>query len=111
MSSSYIYTMYKLSRTHPPDKTVLKDINLSFYPGAKIGVRGHHGSGPPSMPVNASGVSKPPCGPSQELTGSYHSSSDCAFSATPPPEAVMDGIPRPMGTFASVLPATGIGGF
>src|SRR3954462_12522891 len=45
MSSSYIYTMYKLSRTHPPDKTVLKDINLSFYPGAKIGVLGLNGSG------------------------------------------------------------------
>jgi ATP-binding cassette ChvD family protein len=37
--------MYKLSRTHPPDKTVLKDINLSFYPGAKIGVLGLNGSG------------------------------------------------------------------
>ena len=45
MSSSYIYTMYKLSRTHPPDKTVLKDINLSFFPGAKIGVLGLNGSG------------------------------------------------------------------
>src|SRR4051794_29627953 len=45
MSSQYIYTMYKLSRTHPPDKTVLKDINLSFYPGAKIGVLGLNGSG------------------------------------------------------------------
>jgi sulfate-transporting ATPase len=45
MSSQYIYTMYKLSRTHPPDKTVLKDINLSFYPGAKIGVLGLNGTG------------------------------------------------------------------
>jgi ATP-binding cassette ChvD family protein len=45
MSSQYIYTMYKLSRTHPPDKTVLKDINLSFFPGAKIGVLGLNGSG------------------------------------------------------------------
>src|SRR5919112_4623248 len=45
MSSQYIYTMYKLSRTHPPDKTVLKDISLSFYPGAKIGVLGLNGSG------------------------------------------------------------------
>mgnify|MGYP002402466987 CR=1 FL=1 len=45
MSSSYIYTMYKLSRTHPPDKTVLKDISLSFYPGAKIGVLGLNGTG------------------------------------------------------------------
>src|SRR5213596_1396897 len=41
----YIFTMYKLSRTHPPDKQVLKDISLSFLPGAKIGVLGLNGSG------------------------------------------------------------------
>ncbi|MDA0168960.1 energy-dependent translational throttle protein EttA [Solirubrobacter taibaiensis] len=45
MSSSYIYTMYKLSRTHPPSKTVLKEVTLSFYPGAKIGVLGLNGTG------------------------------------------------------------------
>src|SRR4051812_33319607 len=45
MSSQYIFTMYKLSRTHPPDKQVLKDISLSFMPGAKIGVLGLNGSG------------------------------------------------------------------
>jgi len=44
-SGEYIYTMYKLSRVHPPDKTVLKDISLSFYPGAKIGVLGLNGTG------------------------------------------------------------------
>src|SRR3954451_354388 len=43
--SQYIFTMYKLSRTHPPDKQVLKDISLSFMPGAKIGVLGLNGSG------------------------------------------------------------------
>src|ERR671929_2316649 len=41
----YIFTMYKLSRVHPPDKTVLKDISLSFLPGAKIGVLGLNGTG------------------------------------------------------------------
>src|SRR5215204_2442538 len=45
MSSQYIYSMYKLSRTHPPDKRVLEDISLSFLPGAKIGVLGPNGSG------------------------------------------------------------------
>src|SRR5262249_34113585 len=44
-SGEYIYTMYKLSRVHPPDKTVLKDISLSFFPGAKIGVLGLNGTG------------------------------------------------------------------
>src|SRR6058998_2475639 len=37
--------MYKLSRTHPPDKQVLRDISLSFLPGAKIGVLGLNGTG------------------------------------------------------------------
>ena len=45
MSSQYIYSMYRLNRTHPPDKQVLKDISLSFFPGAKIGVLGLNGSG------------------------------------------------------------------
>src|ERR1700742_249217 len=45
MSSQYVFTMYKLSRVHPPDKEVLRDISLSFLPGAKIGVLGLNGSG------------------------------------------------------------------
>jgi sulfate-transporting ATPase len=45
MSSEFIYTMYKVSRTHPPDQQVLTDISLSFYPGAKIGVLGYNGAG------------------------------------------------------------------
>jgi len=45
MSSQPIFTMYKLSRVHPPDKRVLVDISLSFLPGAKIGVLGANGSG------------------------------------------------------------------
>jgi energy-dependent translational throttle protein EttA len=45
MSTQYIFTMYKLSRVHPPDKRVLEDISLSFLPGAKIGVLGSNGAG------------------------------------------------------------------
>jgi energy-dependent translational throttle protein EttA len=45
MSSQPIFTTYKLSRAHPPDKRVLEDISLSFLPGAKIGVLGPNGSG------------------------------------------------------------------
>jgi len=44
-AGQYIYTMHGLSRTHPPDKQVLKDISLSFMPGAKIGVLGLNGAG------------------------------------------------------------------
>jgi ATP-binding cassette ChvD family protein len=45
MSTQYIFTMHRLTRVHPPDKTVLKDITLAFLPGAKIGVLGLNGSG------------------------------------------------------------------
>ncbi len=41
--------MYKVGRFHPPDRDVLKDISLSFYPGAKIGVIGPNGSGKSSL--------------------------------------------------------------
>ncbi len=37
--------MHRLSRLHPPDKTVLNDITLAFFPGAKIGVLGYNGAG------------------------------------------------------------------
>src|SRR3978361_1810194 len=45
MSAQYIFTTHKLSRRHPPDKQVLTDVSLSFYPGAKIGVLGYNGAG------------------------------------------------------------------
>src|SRR5438874_12349565 len=45
----YIYTMKGLGKVHPPDAVVLKDIWLSFLPGAKIGVLGSNGSGKSSL--------------------------------------------------------------
>jgi ATP-binding cassette ChvD family protein len=45
MSAQYIFTTHRLSRRYPPDKEVLKDISLSFLPGAKIGVLGYNGAG------------------------------------------------------------------
>jgi energy-dependent translational throttle protein EttA len=48
-SYQYIYTMKGLSKVHPPDKVVLKDIWLSFLPGAKIGVLGANGAGKSSL--------------------------------------------------------------
>ena len=44
-SYQYIFTMKGLGKVHPPDKTVLEDIWLSFLPGAKIGVLGANGAG------------------------------------------------------------------
>jgi ATP-binding cassette ChvD family protein len=47
--AQFIYTMRGLKRFYPPDREVLKGINLSFYPGAKIGVIGSNGSGKSSL--------------------------------------------------------------
>jgi energy-dependent translational throttle protein EttA len=49
MSAQFIFTMRRVSRFHPPDKEVLKDITLAFYPGAKIGVLGPNGAGKSSL--------------------------------------------------------------
>jgi sulfate-transporting ATPase len=49
MAHEFIYTTYKLGRFHPPDRTVLENISLSFYPGAKIGVIGANGAGKSSL--------------------------------------------------------------
>ena len=45
VSSQYVYSMYKLGKTYPGGKEVLRDISLSFLPGAKIGVLGLNGAG------------------------------------------------------------------
>jgi sulfate-transporting ATPase len=45
MSAQFIFTMHRVSRFIPPDREVLNNITLSFYPGAKIGVIGSNGSG------------------------------------------------------------------
>src|SRR5829696_1322771 len=49
MAHEFIYTAYKLARHYPPDRTVLEDISISFYPGAKIGVIGSNGAGKSSL--------------------------------------------------------------
>jgi len=49
MAAQFIFTMRDLRRFYPPDREVLKGINLSFYPGAKIGVIGGNGSGKSSL--------------------------------------------------------------
>ena len=54
--AEFIYTMQKVSRYYPPDREVLKDISISFFPGAKIGVIGHNGSGKSSLLKIMAGV-------------------------------------------------------
>ena len=49
MPAHFIFTMRDLRRVHPPDKEVLRGINISMFPGAKIGVLGANGSGKSSL--------------------------------------------------------------
>jgi ATP-binding cassette ChvD family protein len=49
MPHEFIYTTYKLARHYPPDRTVLENISISFFPGAKIGVIGSNGAGKSSL--------------------------------------------------------------
>jgi ATP-binding cassette ChvD family protein len=49
MAPQFIFTMRDLTRFYPPDREVLKNINISMYPGAKIGVIGANGSGKSSL--------------------------------------------------------------
>ena len=43
--AQYVYTMQGVSKTVPPKRTILENISLSFFPGAKIGVLGLNGAG------------------------------------------------------------------
>ena len=45
MSQQYVYSMLRVSKVVPPQKTIIKDISLSFFPGAKIGLLGLNGAG------------------------------------------------------------------
>ena len=56
--AQYIYTMNRVSKVVPPKRTILKDISLSFFPGAKIGVLGLNGSGKSSLLRIMAGVDK-----------------------------------------------------
>jgi energy-dependent translational throttle protein EttA len=49
VSSQYIFTMHRLSKVHAPEKKVLDNITLAFFPGAKIGVLGYNGAGKSSL--------------------------------------------------------------
>jgi len=54
----YIFSMYKLSKTYPGGKQVIKDISLSFLPGAKIGVLGGNGAGKSTLLKIMAGIDK-----------------------------------------------------
>jgi ATPase subunit of ABC transporter with duplicated ATPase domains len=47
--AQYVYTMQGVTKIVPPQRTILENIHLSFFPGAKIGVLGLTGSGKSSL--------------------------------------------------------------
>jgi len=53
-----IFSMYKVSKTYPPQKQVIKDISLSFFLGAKIGIIGLNGSGKSTLLKIIAGIEK-----------------------------------------------------
>ena len=56
--AQYVYTMNRVGKVVPPKRTILKDISLSFFPGAKIGVLGLNGSGKSSLLRIMAGVDR-----------------------------------------------------
>src|SRR5450830_155174 len=56
--ANYVYTMNRVGKIVPPKRQILKDISLSFFPGAKIGVLGLNGSGKSSLLKIMAGIDK-----------------------------------------------------
>lgn len=58
MSTQFVFTMHRVSKVVPPKRQILKDISLSFFPGAKIGVLGLNGAGKSTLLRIMAGVDK-----------------------------------------------------
>ena len=56
--AQYVFTMNRVGKIVPPKRQILKDISLSFFPGAKIGVLGVNGSGKSTLLKIMAGVDK-----------------------------------------------------
>lgn len=67
--AQYIYTMNKVSKLVPPKREILKDISLSFFPGAKIGVLGLNGAGKSTLLRIMAGVDTEFSGEARAATG------------------------------------------
>jgi sulfate-transporting ATPase len=67
--AQYIYTMNRVSKVVPPKRTILRDISLSFFPGAKIGVLGLNGSGKSTLLKIMAGIDQNIDGEARPQTG------------------------------------------
>jgi sulfate-transporting ATPase len=70
MSSEYIFTMYRVDKFYGPDRQVLANISLSFFPGAKIGVLGPNGAGKSTVLRIMAGKEEPSSGVAELAPGS-----------------------------------------
>src|SRR5881396_784681 len=69
MSSEYIFTMYRVDKFYGPDRQVLGNISLSFFPGAKIGVLGPNGAGKSTLLRIMAGKEEPSSGAAELAPG------------------------------------------
>src|SRR5690625_7546309 len=67
--AQYVYSMNRVGKVVPPNKEILKDISLSFFPGAKIGVLGLNGSGKSTLLRIMAGVGKDYTGEARPMPG------------------------------------------
>ncbi len=67
--SQYVFTMHRLGKVVPPKREILKDISLSFFPGAKIGVLGLNGSGKSTLLRIMAGVDTEFVGEARPMPG------------------------------------------
>ena len=74
--AQFVYTMHQVSKIVPPKRQILKDISLSFFPGAKIGVLGLNGSGKSTLLRIMAGVDK-------EFNGEARAQSDINIGYLP----------------------------
>ena len=69
VGSQYVYSMYRLGKSYPGGKEVLKDISLSFLPGAKIGVLGLNGAGKSTLLKIMAGIEEEFSGEAKAVDG------------------------------------------
>ena len=67
--SQYIYTMNRVGKVVPPKREILRDISLSFFPGAKIGVLGYNGAGKSTLLKIMAGIEKEYNGEARPMPG------------------------------------------
>ena len=67
--AQYVYTMIRVSKVVPPKREIIKNISLSFYPGAKIGLLGLNGAGKSTVLKIMAGIDKDYEGEANSMPG------------------------------------------